>query len=141
VLERIAALGALTITVFLVAACASIGRGSSHAGGSVTITPESAGRTIELRSVQELLVRLPSNPATGYRWSLAAAPADVLKLEGLPSFERYPGGAGAVGAPGIEIWRFSLARKGQQILRFDYRLPWEADAPPARQLSFTVTVR
>ena len=103
----------------------------------MTITPEAAGRTIELRSDQELLVCLPSNPATGYRWSLAAAPADVLQLEALPAFERS---AGTVGA-GIEIWRFTLARKGQQILRFDYRLPWEADAPPARQLSFIVTVR
>jgi len=27
------------------------------------------------------------------------------------------------------------------VLVFDYRLPWEPDAPPARQLSFTVTVR
>jgi len=106
----------------------------------VTITPESAGRTIELRSDQGLLVRLPSNPATGYRWSLAAAPADVLKLEGPPAVERNPAGAG-MGAPGIEIWRFSLARKGQQTPRFDYCLPWESDAPPGRQLSFTVTVR
>ena len=96
---------------------------------------------IELGSDQELLVRLPSNPAMGYRWPLAAAPADVLKLEGLPAFERNPAGAGAVGTPGIEIWRFTSARKGQQVLRFDYRLPWDADAPPAQQLSFTVTVR
>jgi inhibitor of cysteine peptidase len=105
----------------------------------VTITPESAGRTIELRSDQELFVRLPSNPSTGYRWSLAAAPTDVLQLEGPPAVERNPAGAGMGG--GIEIWRFTLARKGQQILRFDYCLPWETDAPPARQLSFTVTVR
>ena len=105
------------------------------------ITPESVGRTIELQSGQELLVRLPSNPATGYRWALAAAPADVLKLEGLPSFERNPNGANTPSAPGFEIWRFTLARKGQQVLTFDYRLPWDGDAPPAHQLSFTVTVR
>jgi inhibitor of cysteine peptidase len=104
------------------------------------ITPESAGRTIELRTGQELLVRLPTNPATGYRWALAAAPADVLKLEGLPSFEHHAGGTSAPGAPGVEIWRFTLARKGQQVLTFDYRLPWDGDAPPAQQLSFTVTV-
>lgn len=109
--------------------------------GAVMITPESAGRTIELQSGQELLIRLPSNPATGYRWALAAAPADVLRLEGLPSFERNPNGANTSSAPGFEIWRFTLARKGQQVLTFDYRLPWDGDAPPAHQLSFTVTVR
>lgn len=124
--------------IALAGACASTDFGPH---GAVMITPESAGRTIELQSGQELLVRLPSNPATGYRWALAAAPAEVLKLEGLPSFERNPNGANTPGTPGFEIWRFTLARKGQQVLTFDYRLPWDGDAPPAHQLSFTVTVR
>lgn len=124
--------------IALAGACASTDFGPH---GAVMITPENAGRTIELRSGQELLVRLPSNPAMGYRWALAAAPADVLKLEGLPSFERNPNGANRPGVPGFEVWRFTLARKGQQVLTFDYRLPWDGDAPPAQQLSFTVTVR
>lgn len=140
-LARGGALGALTVSLLLIAACALVDRaGSSAARGSVTITPESAGRTIELRSDQELLVRLPSNPTTGYRWSLPAAPPDVLKLEGTPAFERNPAGAGVVGVPGTEVWRFTPVRKGQQTLLFDYRRPWEADAPPAHQLSFTVAV-
>jgi len=100
------------------------------------ITPESNGRTIELRSDQELLVRLPGNPAMGYRWSLAAVPAAVLKLEGLPAVERDPGGG-----PVVEIWRFTTAHTGRQVLVFDYCLPWETGAPPARQLSFTVIIR
>jgi inhibitor of cysteine peptidase len=107
----------------------------------VTVTPESAGRMIEIRTDQALLVRLPSNLVSDYRWSLAAAPSDVLRLEGLPAFERDTTGSGAVGTPGTEIWRFTTARKGQQTLFFDYRLPWETDAPPMRQLAFTVTVR
>ena len=102
------------------------------------ITPENAGRPIEIRWDQELLVRLPNYPATAYRWSLAAAPATVLRLEGLPALERDPSVAGG---PFVEIWRFTTAHTGQQVLVFDYRLPWEPDAPPARQLSFTVTVR
>jgi inhibitor of cysteine peptidase len=128
----------LLVSLFLVAACSLAGRGAP--GGAVMITPESNGRTIELRSDQELFVRLPGNPAMGYRWSLAAAPAAVLKLEGLPSVERDPAGGGA-GEPVVEIWRFTIAHTGQQVLVFDYRLPWETEAPPARQLSFTVTVR
>jgi len=107
----------------------------------VVVTPESAGRTIELSQHQELLVRLPANSANGYRWLLAAAPSNVLKLEGLPAFERDPGGPGTVGTRGVEIWRFATEHKGQQVLLFDYRLPWATDAPPLRQLSFTVTVR
>jgi inhibitor of cysteine peptidase len=126
------------VSPFFVTACTRAGLGAH--GGTVMITPESNGRTVELRTDQELVVRLPGNPAMGYRWLLAAAPAAVLKLEGLPQLERDPAGAGA-GGPVVEIWRFTTARTGQQVLVFDYRLPWETDAPPARQLSFTVTVR
>jgi inhibitor of cysteine peptidase len=126
------------VSLFLAAACSLAGRGAP--GGAVMITPESNGRTIELRLDQELLVRLPGNPAMGYRWSLAAAPAVVLKLEGLPSVERDAAG-GSAGAPVVEIWRFTTAHTGRQVLVFDYCLPWETEAPPARQLSFTVTVR
>jgi len=129
----------LSVSLLMVAACARSGRAGADI--VVMVTPESAGRPIELRFDQTLLVRLPRSLATGYRWSLAAAPGDVLKLEGLPAIERDATGPGVVGAPGTEIWRFTTSRKGQQILVFDYRLPWEVDAPPLRQLSFTVTVR
>jgi len=98
------------------------------------------GSPIELRSDQELLVRLPNNPAMAYRWSLAAAPAAVLRLEGLPALEQDPTRS-TMGAPVVEIWRFTTAHTGRQVLVFDYRLPWETDTPPARRLSFTVNVR
>ena len=125
--------------LLLVSACSSVGRSGSTI--AVTITPENAGRTIELRKDQELLVRLPSNSANGYRWLLAAAPSDVLKLEGLPAFEHDPAVSGGLATAGVEIWRFTTPHTGQQVLLFDYRLPWETDAPAVRQLSFTVTVR
>ncbi|MGH7346453.1 MAG: protease inhibitor I42 family protein [Candidatus Rokuibacteriota bacterium] len=129
----------MSVLLLTIAACALVG--PARPGVAVTITPESAGRPIELRTDQALLVRLPSNLVTGYRWSLAAAPSDVLRLAGPPAFERDTTGAGGVGAPGTEVWRFTPAGKGERTLLFDYRLPWDVDAPPVRQLSFTVTVR
>ncbi len=125
--------------LLLVSACSSIGRGEPAV--AVTITPDNAGRTIELRKDQALLVRLPSNAVNGYRWLLAAAPSDVLKLEGLPAFEHDPAGPRVAPNAGVEIWRFTTPHAGQQVLLFDYRLPWETDSPALRQLSFTVTVR
>jgi predicted secreted protein len=125
--------------LLLVSACSSIGRGG--AAPAVTITPENAGRTVELKKDQELLVRLPSNSANGYRWLLAAAPSDVLELEGLPAFEHEPAVSRSVATAGVEIWRFTTPHTGRQVLLFDYRVPWDTDAPAVRQLSFTVTVR
>jgi inhibitor of cysteine peptidase len=130
---------ACAVAMLLAAACSSIGRGGSV--DAVTVTPASAGHSIELRQGQELLVRLPGDSVNGYRWLLPAAPSDVLQLEGLPSFEHDPTAPGAAATPRVEIWRFTPAHKGRQVLRFDYRRPWETDAPPLRHLSFTVTVR
>jgi inhibitor of cysteine peptidase len=107
----------------------------------LVITPENAGSPIEIGSHQVLLVRLPANSATGYRWALAAAPSDVLQLQGLPAFERDQAGSTTTPGPGTEIWTFTTARKGQRVLLFDYRLPWAPDTPPLRQLAFTVNVR
>src|SRR5262249_50277388 len=110
--------------LLLVSACLSasstIGRGAPVA---VTITPEHAGRPIDLKKDRELLVRLPRNSANGYRWLLGAAPSDVLKLEGLPAFEHDPAVSWGMETAGVEIWRFTTPHTGRQVLLFDYRLP------------------
>ena len=124
----------LMASLVLAAACVST-RGAVPT--AVTITSEHAGRAIDLRRDQVLLVRLPTNPVTGYRWSLVVAPGDVLRLEGGPSAEggNFPGGQG------IEVWRFRCARAGQQTLRFEYRRPWDTYTPAVQQLAYAVTVR
>jgi inhibitor of cysteine peptidase len=127
------------VVLLLLGACSLIGPSRSRV--ALIVTPENAGNSIELGSHQLLLVRLPGNSATGYRWALAAAPSDVLQLRGLPAFERDPAGISTVPGPGTEIWTFTAEGKGQRILLFDYSLPWQTDTPPLRQLSFTVTVR
>jgi len=61
-----------------------------------------------------------------------------LEPEGAPSYEK---GAGDAGAGGIEIWRFAPTQAGEGTLRLEYRRLWEADAAPARVVSYKVTVR
>jgi hypothetical protein len=110
------------VSLFLVAACSLAGRGAP--GGAVMITPESNGRTIELRSDQELLVRLPGNPAMGYRWSLAAAHwRRSLKLEGCRRSSAIQA-AGRSSRSGD-----STAHTGRQS-DLHYCLPWETGRRP-----------
>ncbi|MGE5236194.1 MAG: protease inhibitor I42 family protein [Acidobacteriota bacterium] len=108
---------------------------------AVTVTPDHSGRPVELAPGQELIVRLPSNPTTGYRWSLVAPAKGVLESEGSPGFESQSSGTPLVGAPGYELWRFRAVRRGAQPVRFEYRRPWENDTPPLRVVTFTVTAR
>jgi inhibitor of cysteine peptidase len=107
----------------------------------VIVTPDDLHRPVDLEVGQQLIVRLPSNPTTGYRWSLAAPVTGVLKLDGAAGFEPSPSGRGLVGAPGHEVWRFRAMKRGQGTVRFEYRRSWEKDVPPTRALSFTATVK
>jgi predicted secreted protein len=47
----------------------------------------------------------------------------------------------AVGSGGVETWSFVASQSGRQELRFEYRPPWETTSPPARALTYTITVR
>lgn len=103
----------------------------------LSVTDANSGESVALARNQQLVVRLPSNPTTGYRWALAQQSTPMLEPEGAPIYEK---GAGAAGAGGTETWRFAPTQAGEGTLRLEYRRLWEADAAPARVVSFKVTV-
>jgi inhibitor of cysteine peptidase len=104
----------------------------------LNVTDANSGDSVALARNQQLLVRLPSNPTTGYRGALAQQSTPVLEPEGAPTHEK---GAGAEGASGTETWRFAPTQAGEGTLRLEYRRLWEADTAPARVVSYKVTVR
>ena len=104
----------------------------------LSVTEANSGGSVALAHNQQLVVRLPSNPTTGYRWSLAQQSTPVLEPEGAPTYEK---GAGDAGAGGTETWRFAPTKAGEGTLRLEYRRLWETDAAPARVVSYKVTVR
>jgi inhibitor of cysteine peptidase len=116
--------------------------GAAASQDAVTLRFENAGANVSLNASQTLLVRLPRNPSTGYRWLLVDAPNAALKADGLPAYEP-PSEAYAkkVGASGIETWTLKPVRSGIQDLRFEYRRPWEKGGKPDRVVTYRVTVR
>jgi predicted secreted protein len=38
------------------------------------------------------------------------------------------------------VWRFKAVKAGRQGLQFEYRRPWEKSAPPAKVVTYSVTV-
>lgn len=94
-----------------------------------------------LRGGQELVVRLHSNPSTGYAWQLREGAATVLAPVGAATFEPDANAQGRVGAGGIETWRFRAIALGRDTLRFEYRRSWEKDAAPASAATVDVEVR
>lgn len=99
------------------------------------------GRTT-LTVGQTLLIELPSNSTTGYRWQVAQT-YDHLLLPGAPFGDEvtHPHSAGMVGVGGTTSWRFQTGRPGTATLTFTYGRSWEPNAPPAETATYMITVR
>ncbi|WP_034074554.1 protease inhibitor I42 family protein [Pseudomonas aeruginosa] len=81
---------------------------------------------LKLTQGQELVLTLPSNPTTGFRWELRNPAASVLKRLGPEVYSNSEEDSGLVGGGGDELV---------------YRRPWEKDAEPAESFSCAIQVR
>ena len=139
-LQRIVVAAALATVVVTVAACTLFQGSPKPPPEPVTVSADQSGTSVALASGQDLVVRLPSNPTTGYRWIYVEPKDAVLRVDGPSSYEAQSAG-GAAGAGGTEIWKLAPLKPGQQQLRFEYRRPWEQDVAPSRVATYTVTVK
>jgi inhibitor of cysteine peptidase len=107
----------------------------------VTVSAAQTGTSVALAADQALLVRLPSNPTTGYRWIYVEPKDAVLRVDGPSTYEAVQTGGNVAGAGGIEIWKLAPLKPGAQQLRFEYRRPWEQDIAPSQVVTYPVTVK
>jgi inhibitor of cysteine peptidase len=116
--------------------------GQSGAGGgssgTVVVTEQTRG-VVGLKTGAVLEVRLEANHTTGYSWIAAPVANPVLMLQGRAAYQENAAG-GKAGAGGVEVWRFKAMKAGKQGLQFEYRRPWEKGSPPAKIVTFSVTV-
>ncbi|MAI66766.1 MAG: hypothetical protein CMJ26_02675 [Phycisphaerae bacterium] len=89
----------------------------------------SLGRTFE--------IVLPSNPTTGYSWSLDVHDSSVIKNVANTFISDV---SGRVGVGGSTTWTLRAIGKGETVLMFSYQRPWEEKAPPTKVVSFTISV-
>jgi inhibitor of cysteine peptidase len=104
----------------------------------ITVPESGAGKNIDARIGQSIVIKLNSNRSTGYRWLLQPG-SGVLESLSDATYTANP--SGAAGAGGVESWSFRAQRRGRETLRFDYRRPWENGVQAAKTLSFPVTVQ
>jgi inhibitor of cysteine peptidase len=108
------------------------------AGGATVVTEQTQG-DVKLKVGSVLEVRLEANHTTGYSWVFAPAVNPVLMRQGRTVYQEHVAG-NTVGASGVEVWRFKAMKAGKQGLQFEYRRPWEKGSPPAKVVTFSVTV-
>lgn len=89
-----------------------------------------------------LVVTLPSNPSTGYRWALDSAPSPVLlEPHGEATYVPDPARTPRPGAGGTETFRYVAGAVGGTRAVLVYRRSWEAEDPTAPRVTVEVTVR
>jgi inhibitor of cysteine peptidase len=100
---------------------------------------DDAGREMQLKKGQTLVVTLEGNPTTGYSWEVAE-PLDeqVLRQAGEAEFKQE---SEALGAGGVQILRFEAVNAGQITLKLVYHRPWEEGVEPLETYSLQVVVR
>jgi inhibitor of cysteine peptidase len=128
--------GLLVVSLWSGSAAAAGPQGSTATRATITVGPAANGTTVRPRARDTLVVRLPGNPTTGYRWSASRVPA-VLRL--LAS-SYVPSPPKRLGQGGTFVFRFAV-RRGSGTLGLAYRRPWEKNKPPLRAFSLTVRAR
>ena len=94
---------------------------------------------MQLRTGQNLIVSLPSNPTTGYRWAIQDSAGGVLRSLGPEVYSSSDNGQ-LLGSGGQSTWRFQAFAAGNGRLRLTYQQPWEPEAEPAQTFDCPITV-
>jgi predicted secreted protein len=108
---------------------------AAHTPVEIYLPAEGGSAQADLRTGEELLIKIVGNPTTGYSWVLTVpGNRDVLRQVGKDTFA--PGRAG-LGAPGVRQFRFRALSNGVSEIQFVYRRPWEKEKKPL----YTATVQ
>ena len=125
---------------WLLPCCLALLAGCAGKPSSVTLKEgQQSDCPLELNNGQTLMISLPSNPTTGFRWIVVKAAPRVLKSMG-PEIYSNPEDAGMVGSGGKSTWRFKAYQAGQDALLMQYQRPWEQGVAPAKTFACEISV-
>src|SRR5262245_22525929 len=103
----------------------------------VELSPSDGGQSISVHPGDEILIRLPENPTTGFRWEVDSADPIVTSVG--DEFEL--GQPATVGSGGTRVLRFRVATStGIGRLTLKLRQPWEGDASVTDSFSIDLEV-
>ncbi|HCS44953.1 MAG TPA: peptidase inhibitor I42 [Pseudomonas sp.] len=120
------------LALALLAAC------TTQPAKNVTVEKQSACPA-KLHNGQTLILSLPSNPTTGYRWAIQDSAGGVLRALS-PEVYSNPQDAGVVGAAGISTWRFLAFANGTGRLRLTSQQPWAPEVLPVETFDCAISV-
>lgn len=89
---------------------------------------------------QNVDLKLPSLPTSGFRWKVVDAAPAVLQSLG-PEVYTDPEDAGLVGGNGQSLWRFKAIAAGEAHLKLVSQQPWAPEVKPVEAFDCTLSVK
>ena len=104
------------------------------------LTPmDASAEELRMKVGRTRTLALPSNPSTGYGWTLVSPPGDMLVVRDRGYRPRKPV---MPGSPGSHLWSLTAQRPGEAHVIFRYARPWETGGDATtRDIKVTITRR
>lgn len=124
----------------LAISCSFLGSCALPGAGVVQVAIVDSGSVAELTLSQVLEVKLPSNPTTGYSWTVVSQGEPGLQIQ-IPSKFQQEGNFNHIGAGGTETFTFTPVTPGSGVILMIYHRPFEPEVQPVDTFEIEVTVR
>ena len=97
---------------------------------------EHNGQTVELHRGDTLVIRLPDNPTTGFRWAVDSFDSEVMtRLQ-----EEYSSASSAIGGGGLRRFAFQASSTGSSVIALKLWRSWEGEGSVRSRFQVTVKV-
>ena len=107
---------------------------------SITVTEKDNGGEFELNRGDVLMLKLESNPSTGFSWHIVRNDDRLMELMGKPAYE-VPERKPLVGGIEYKIFRFKALTSGTNVLELHYKRIWEKGKEPVQTFMITVKIK
>jgi inhibitor of cysteine peptidase len=127
-LRQVLLIAGIAVLLFLLAGCEKMVKVDSSMNGS----------SVTLEKGQQMVLKLASNPTTGFDWEIVGLDSAVLQQVGEVE---YKSDSMLIGSGGVDTWTFEAIASGQTHLQLIYHRSWERDIPPIETFDLDVTVK
>jgi len=124
-----------TLTIIFKVSAAST---TPMSNAEVTINDSKNNSQIFIKKGNIFIVKLLTNPGTGYSWQIIKNNPDQLKPLGDSILE--PLESEAPGASENQVFRFSAQKSGSTMLELHYLRPWEKNIPPLKTYQINLQI-
>jgi inhibitor of cysteine peptidase len=97
------------------------------------------GKTVGLKTGDQVVIMLDANPSTGYTWEVKDLDASMIQQVGESGFKSS--NPGLIGSGGLLTLTFKTLKAGTTTLTLVYHRPWETDVKPQDTFTLPMVVK